>query len=159
MANPEQERLLRQNVNVWNSWRESCLEIPDLSHVVFRELDPTNANLSHVNLQGAEFHDCLVSSASFESAQLQDAKFNSIRCSDQVNFLYAKMCRSRMTNCKWRNSLFNSPNPIINAFLPPMNSCQLPTFLTRRRALTGIFTHPTGYASGHVRSMPEANDW
>jgi uncharacterized protein YjbI with pentapeptide repeats len=110
MANAEQERLLRENVNDWNNWRKNFFEIPDLSDAVFHKLDLTTANLSHVNLQGAEFYDCLLSSASFESAQLQNAKFGSIKCSDQVNFLYAKMCRSRMTNCKWRNSSFNNAN-------------------------------------------------
>jgi uncharacterized protein YjbI with pentapeptide repeats len=100
--------LLRENVNDWNNWRKACLEIPDLSKAVFHKLDLTNANLSHVDLRGAEFHDCLLGSASFESAQLQDVKFGSIKCSDQVNFLYAQMSRSRMMNCKWRNSSFNN---------------------------------------------------
>jgi fluoroquinolone resistance protein len=110
MANAEHENLLWSGVNCWNSWRKNYRQIPDLSEAVFERLDLTSANLSHVDLRGAEFRDCVLTSASFESADLQGAKFGGIKSAEQVNFLYAKLSRNKITGCKWRNSSFNNAN-------------------------------------------------
>src|ERR1700730_7205481 len=110
MANAEHETLLRSGVNFWNSWRETYREIPDLSEAVFEKLDLTSVNLSNVCLRGAEFRDCVLDSASFESAKLQGAEFSGIKSAKQVNFQYAKMSGNKMTRCEWRNCFFNNAN-------------------------------------------------
>lgn len=109
MADAEHESLLRGGVEGWNAWRRKCSEIPDLRGAVFERLDLRKADLSHVEFAGAEFRDCLLSFAIFESAKLQVASFSGTSpC--QVNFHFAEMGGCKLTRCEFRSADIRDAN-------------------------------------------------
>jgi uncharacterized protein YjbI with pentapeptide repeats len=104
MANAEHEARLLSDVEGWNHWRANYAGAPDLSGAVFEDEDFTGADFSHVDLQRATFRDCVLISASFESAKLQGTNFSGITRADHVDFSRAVMNGARLTRCEWRNA-------------------------------------------------------
>ncbi len=65
MVNEDQLRILQQGVDAWNKWR---VENPG------KAIDLNNANLSRLDLSGADFRDANLCAVNFSESDLSDAK-------------------------------------------------------------------------------------
>jgi TIR domain/Pentapeptide repeats (8 copies) len=87
MANQEHVDLLKQGVQIWNSWRTRNPHIaPDLERAVLGEIDLRGANLRGANLYGARLDNADLSNANFIVAQLTAAGLRG-----------AKLCSTELT--------------------------------------------------------------
>src|SRR5205823_2521468 len=84
MANPEHLDLLKQDIDVWNKWREQHLDTqPDLSKADLNYADLSDANLSRAdlvetNLSKANMTNCSIYGISAWDVQLEGAKQGSL---------------------------------------------------------------------------------
>jgi len=75
MANEEHLKLIQQEINDWNAWREKNPEIhPDLSEADLRGAKLQKINLDNSNLKGCKLQFSNLTGASLEGANLTKAK-------------------------------------------------------------------------------------
>src|SRR5436853_7045172 len=75
MANDEHVTMLRRGVTMWNEWRATHDEMPDLSRAGLRGLDLSGFDLSRADLQGADLRGTNLSGANLSGAHLAGANF------------------------------------------------------------------------------------
>src|ERR687898_553114 len=75
MADQSHLDILRQSVEVWNSWKGgSAIDVvPDLSEVKLSEAELDGVDLRRTNLSGAEFFRANLSGANLSGAHLPEA--------------------------------------------------------------------------------------
>lgn len=121
MANPEHLEILKQDVSVWNEWRNSYPEIvpdlaqADLNHSNLRGYVLTEANLCQAQLrgaslvgsalQGANLYNADLLRANFSFAQLQNANLQST-ASNGVNFQQSNLTRTDLSHSDVVNANF-----------------------------------------------------
>ena len=77
MADEEHLRILRQDVDTWNKWRDEHPDIrPDLSEADLVEADLVMANLSRANLSGADLSGAFLRAADLNRANLNRANLS-----------------------------------------------------------------------------------
>jgi uncharacterized protein YjbI with pentapeptide repeats len=75
MPNDEHIAMLGRGATVWNEWRATHDEMPDLSRAGLRGLDLSGFDLSRADLQGADLRGSNLSGANLSGAHLDDANF------------------------------------------------------------------------------------
>jgi uncharacterized protein YjbI with pentapeptide repeats len=75
MANDEHVAMLGRGATVWNEWRATHGEMPDLSRAGLRGLDLSGFDLSRADLQGADLRGTNLSGANLSVAHLEAANF------------------------------------------------------------------------------------
>src|ERR1700730_257690 len=75
MANDEHVAMLGRGATVWNEWRATHDEMPDLSRAGLRGLDLSGFDLSRADLQGADLRGTTLSRANLSVAHLDGANF------------------------------------------------------------------------------------
>ena len=75
MANNEHIAMLGRGATVWNEWRATHDEMPDLSRAGLRGLDLSGFDLSRGDLQGADLRGTNLSGANLSGSHLDGAKF------------------------------------------------------------------------------------
>src|ERR1700719_2764938 len=75
MANDEHVAMLGRGATVWNEWRATHGEMPDLSRAGLRGLDLSGVDLSRADLQGADLRGADLSGANLSVAHLEPATF------------------------------------------------------------------------------------
>jgi uncharacterized protein YjbI with pentapeptide repeats len=73
MANDEQVAMLGRGATVWNEWRATHGEMPDLSRAGLRGLDLSGFVLSRADLRGADLRGTNLSGANLSDAHLDGA--------------------------------------------------------------------------------------
>jgi uncharacterized protein YjbI with pentapeptide repeats len=73
MANDEHVAMLGRGATVWNEWRVTHDEMPDLSRAGLRGLDLSGSDLSGADLQGADLRGTNLSGADLSGAHLDGA--------------------------------------------------------------------------------------
>src|SRR5205814_2260584 len=73
MANDEHVTMLGRGVTMWNEWRATHEEMPDLSRAGLRGLDLSGFDLSRADLRGADLRGTNLSGANLSGAHLDDA--------------------------------------------------------------------------------------
>jgi hypothetical protein len=73
MANQEHLDILKQGVEVWNEWRETTEERPDLREADLRQEELTGANLVNIRLDGALLHGAKMVKSDLRGANLNRA--------------------------------------------------------------------------------------
>jgi uncharacterized protein YjbI with pentapeptide repeats len=73
MANDEHVAMLGRGATVWNEWRATHDEMPDLSRAGLRGLDLTGFDLSRADLQGADLRGTTLSRANLSGGHLDGA--------------------------------------------------------------------------------------
>jgi len=75
MANDEHVAMLARGATVWNEWRATHDEMPDLSRAGLRGLDLSGFDLSRADLRGADLRGTNLSGANLSGAHLDGANF------------------------------------------------------------------------------------
>ena len=75
MPNDEHVAMLGGGAAVWNEWRTTHDEMPDLSRAGLRGLDLSGLDLSRADLQGADLRGTNLSGANLSVAHLEAANF------------------------------------------------------------------------------------
>jgi uncharacterized protein YjbI with pentapeptide repeats len=75
MANDEHVAMLARGATVWNEWRATHDEMPDLSRAGLRGLDLSGFDLSRADLRGADLRGTNLSGANLSVAHLDGANF------------------------------------------------------------------------------------
>jgi uncharacterized protein YjbI with pentapeptide repeats len=75
MPNDEHVAMLGRGATVWNEWRATHGEMPDLSRAGLRGLDLSGFDLSRADLQGADLRGTNLSGANLSVAHLEAANF------------------------------------------------------------------------------------
>ena len=75
MANDEHVTMLGRGVTMWNEWRATHEEMPDLSRAGLRGLDLSGFDLSRADLRGADLRGTNLSGANLSDAHLDGANF------------------------------------------------------------------------------------
>jgi uncharacterized protein YjbI with pentapeptide repeats len=75
MANDEHIAMLGRGATVWNEWRATHDEMPDLSRAGLRGLDVSGFDLSEADLRGADLRGTNLSGANLSGAHLDGANF------------------------------------------------------------------------------------
>ena len=75
MPNDEHVVMLGRGATVWNEWRATHGEMPDLSRAGLRGLDLSGFDLSRADLQGADLRGTNLSGANLSVAHLEAANF------------------------------------------------------------------------------------
>lgn len=120
MANQEQLDILKQGVEVWNTWRKEHLDIrPDLINAnlhgaYLREISLTEANLSKADLtkadlRGANLKRASLCSIDFTNADLYTAHINEANLSD-ANLNGANLSYADLNNTDLRGARLISTN-------------------------------------------------
>ena len=73
MANDEHVTMLGRGVTMWNEWRATHEEMPDLSRAGLRGLDLSGFDLSRADLRGADLRGTNLSGANLSGAHLDAA--------------------------------------------------------------------------------------
>ena len=73
MANDEHVTMLGRGVTMWNEWRATHEEMPDLSRAGLRGLDLSGFDLSRADLRGADLRGTNLSGANLSGAHLDGA--------------------------------------------------------------------------------------
>ncbi len=98
MANPEHLEILKQGVEVWNSWRErNKLIVPDLIDAILTKANLVNANLENAHLAGADLSESTLDNANFIGANLPIANLERARLKN-ANLNSAKLYEA---NLQW----------------------------------------------------------
>src|SRR5580698_7324359 len=82
MPNDEHVVMLGRGATVWNEWRATHDEMPDLSRAELRGLDLSGANLSSKHLDGANFFKAVLDGGDLTGASLNGAQF--LNCAQVV---------------------------------------------------------------------------
>jgi len=83
MANPEHLDILKQGVEVWNTWRKEHPKVrPDLGKADLAKTDLAGASLREVNLTGADLHESNLTGANLLRANLKQANLGNVSLSD-----------------------------------------------------------------------------
>jgi hypothetical protein len=91
MANAEQLEILKQGVEVWNTWREENPHVPiDLAGAELMGAHLENANLSHARLDGANLSYAHLENANLVLARLEGANLFHARLA------YANLAHARL---------------------------------------------------------------
>ena len=76
MAKKKHVDILRQGVEIWNTWREENPKVvPDLSKLVITKLDLSGANFEKVNFSDSKLTKCIFYETLFFQANLKNVKF------------------------------------------------------------------------------------
>ena len=75
MANDEHVVMLTRGATVWNEWRATHDEMPNLSRAGLRGLDLSGFDLSRADLRGADLRGTNLSGANLSVAHLEAANF------------------------------------------------------------------------------------
>jgi uncharacterized protein YjbI with pentapeptide repeats len=75
MANDERVVMLARGATVWNEWRATHDEMPNLSRAGLRGLDLSGFDLSRADLRGADLRGTNLSGANLSVAHLEAANF------------------------------------------------------------------------------------
>jgi uncharacterized protein YjbI with pentapeptide repeats len=75
MPNDEHVVMLGRGATVWNEWRATHDEMPDLSRAGLRGLDLSGFDLSRADLRGADLRGTNLSGANLSVAHLDGANF------------------------------------------------------------------------------------
>jgi hypothetical protein len=75
MANDEHVVMLARGATVWNEWRATHDEMPNLSRAGLRGLDLSGFDLSRADLRGADLRGTNLSGANLSVAHLEAANF------------------------------------------------------------------------------------
>ena len=75
MPNDEHVVMLDRGATVWNEWRATHDEMPDLSRAGLRGLDLSGFDLSRADLRGADLRGTNLSRANLSLAHLDGANF------------------------------------------------------------------------------------
>ena len=75
MANDEHVAMLGRGATVWNEWRATHDEMPDLPRAGLRGLDLSGFALSGADLRGADLRGTNLSGANLSGAHLDGANF------------------------------------------------------------------------------------
>ena len=106
MANQKHLDILKQGVDVWNKWRESSEEKPDLS-----KADLSNANLSGANLSGAGLSGVNLSGADLRRADLGKANLRDDNLPGAIlsgaDLSEANLSGADLNNCNLKGSLLS----------------------------------------------------
>lgn len=95
MANEEHFKILKQGVDTWNQWRKKNTAIvPNLR----------KANLSGVNLAGADFHDVYLRRAKLAGADLGGANLR------EANLSGANLCKANLVNANLAGANLRAAN-------------------------------------------------
>jgi uncharacterized protein YjbI with pentapeptide repeats len=76
MANPEHLHLLKQGIDVWNTWRKGNRRYPDLRGANLSDANLCGANLQRVNFQDANFSRANLSGVHLIEAYLERANLS-----------------------------------------------------------------------------------
>jgi hypothetical protein len=95
MANPEHLKILKQGVEVWNTWRkEHSGEVFDLSNANLSGMILHRAHLNGIDFTSADLSGANLDSADLFGAQLPDANL----CN--ANLLYANLSHANLCNAR-----------------------------------------------------------
>jgi len=98
MANDEHVAMLGRGATVWNEWRATHDEMPDLSRAGLRGLDLSGFDLSRADLQGADLRGTTLSGANLSEAHLEGANlFKAVL--DGADFAGAILYGAQFLNC------------------------------------------------------------
>src|ERR1700731_5505877 len=75
MPNDEHVAMLARGAEVWNGWRATHDEMPDLSRAGLRGFDLSGFDLSRADLRGADLRGTNLSGANLSVAHLEAANF------------------------------------------------------------------------------------
>jgi uncharacterized protein YjbI with pentapeptide repeats len=75
MANDEHVAMLGRGATVWNEWRTTHDEMPNLSRAGLRGLDLSGFDLSRADLRGADLRGTNLSGANLSGAHLDGSNF------------------------------------------------------------------------------------
>jgi hypothetical protein len=103
MANPEHVAKLKEGWRVWNEWRETSDERPDLSGVDLERVSFDYYNLQFVDLSRAQlgwvtFRDARCADCSFEGAWLDQALFHDTDLT-RTNFAHSLIWSTTFVSC------------------------------------------------------------
>ena len=96
MANEEQLSILKQDVEVWNEWRE---------HNVNAKIDLSGADLAHANLSYANLKNANLSGADLSAASLYRANLSGATLK-KVQFDVANLSEANLTRANFEDSGF-----------------------------------------------------
>jgi uncharacterized protein YjbI with pentapeptide repeats len=98
MANDEHVAMLGRGAAVWNEWRATHDEMPDLSRAGLRGLDLSGFDLSRADLRGADLRGTTLSRANLSGAHLEGANlFKSVL--DDADLAGAFLNGAQFLNC------------------------------------------------------------
>jgi hypothetical protein len=86
MANPDHVKLLRQSVNAWNEWRKREIVRPDLDGADLSWANLGLANLSDVDLIGANLYNTFLAGANLGLANFIETELHEADLSDAQLF-------------------------------------------------------------------------
>ena len=98
MPNDEQVAMLGRGATVWNEWRATHDEMPDLSRAGLRGLDLSGFDLSRADLRGADLRGTNLSGANLSVAHLEAANFFKAVL-DGADFAGAFLNGAQFLNC------------------------------------------------------------
>ena len=101
MANDEHVAMLGRGATVWNEWRATHDEMPDLSRAGLRGLDLSGFDLSRADLQGADLRGTTLSRANLSVAHLDGANFFKAVL-DDADLAGASLNGAQFLNCSAR---------------------------------------------------------
>lgn len=100
MANEVQMRIIKQGAQLWNQWRKRNPAVkPNLSNADLSRMDLQEANFSLTNLTGSKFNRSNLAHANFSSANLSKASFNN-----------ADLSHSDFTRCDLGKAILRNAN-------------------------------------------------
>ena len=97
MANEEHQRLIKQSVNEWNTWRRENHGLnlaPDLSNIDLYNIDLRAVNFTFTNLTGANLVFANLGGANFFGANLTEANLH------RGNLIDANLTKANLTNAR-----------------------------------------------------------
>src|SRR5205085_3392341 len=98
MATDEHVPMLGRGVTMWNEWRATHEEMPDLSRAGLRGLDLSGFDLSRADLRGADLRGTNLSGANLSGAHLDDANFFKAVL-DDADLAAASLNGAQFLNC------------------------------------------------------------
>ena len=129
MANDEHVTMLGRGVTMWNEWRATHEEMPDLSRAGLRGLDLSGFDLSQADLRGADLRGTNLSGANLSGAHLDDANFFKAVL-DAADLAVASLNGAQFLNCaqlavtrNWQ-SAFRDDELACGAPIPDRNPSQ-----------------------------------
>jgi uncharacterized protein YjbI with pentapeptide repeats len=104
MANPEHLQILKQGVEVWNTWREQNRSIrPDLADAPLARAELQGVNLVEAELHGADLHSADFGEGNLRGANLTaaDLAYSTLY---RVNLARADLARAHLINTNLANA-------------------------------------------------------
>lgn len=157
MANSEHLSILKQGVQVWNQWREECLDTPDLQNADLHEIVLMGVNMKDANLKGANLSYANLMRADFTWADLTQADLTWANLT-ATNFNDANLEGANLTTATCRSTVFANVDfrrvkglETINHYGP--SSIDITTFFDSRGEIPEAFLRGTGVPEDLVQHL------